>query len=96
MARDEVDVAIAWGPLAGFWAARQHPALVLQPLPAEAGTFEIALGVRKHDDALARELDAVLEREQPSHLRPARALSRAPPVSGSARNRCAGTLGAPA
>jgi quinoprotein dehydrogenase-associated probable ABC transporter substrate-binding protein len=68
LARGELDVAIAWGPFAGWYA--RHPTvrapLVITPVPAQDHgldmTFAIALGVRKDDTALRDELDAALAR----------------------------------
>ncbi len=66
--RGEVDVGIAWGPVAGAGAKRSGKDLVV--LPVEERTdgglplaFDIAMGVRRKDEALARELDEVLARE---------------------------------
>jgi quinoprotein dehydrogenase-associated probable ABC transporter substrate-binding protein len=72
VASGAVDVAIVWGPLAG-WAAR-HAAvpLVLQPvspaidLPFLPFVFDIAIGVRRGEDAFRDELDALLVRERPA------------------------------
>jgi mxaJ protein len=65
----EVDVAIAWGPLAGYYATRLgSPPLTVVPIPdaeAPAGStfsFPIAIGVRHADHVLVTELDAVLRR----------------------------------
>jgi mxaJ protein len=71
VARREVDVAVVWGPLAGFYAARQTPALRLQPVsptadsPALPFTFDIGMGVRRGDKALQERLDAVIARHRP-------------------------------
>jgi mxaJ protein len=58
----KIDVAIVWGPIAGFIAKRQPEAgLRLIPLPSEPGVpldFPIAMGVRHSD----RELKATLDR----------------------------------
>jgi mxaJ protein len=60
----QVDLAIVWGPLAGgFVTARS--ALAITPIdqardPDLALAFDIALGVRQPDDALAGELDRAL------------------------------------
>lgn len=71
VARGEVDVAVVWGPLAG-WAARRQPIpLEIAPvspqidLPFLPFVFDIAMGVRRSDTALKEELDAILERRQP-------------------------------
>jgi quinoprotein dehydrogenase-associated probable ABC transporter substrate-binding protein len=66
----EIDVAIVWGPLAGYFARRQPVALTLVPVPPSPDlpslpfVFAIAMGVRKHDVALKTELEAVLQQQQ--------------------------------
>ena len=66
VARGEVDVAIAWGPLAGYYAKRQPVPLELTPvsprvdLPFLPFVFDIAAGVRRGDDRLRAEIDTVL------------------------------------
>jgi mxaJ protein len=65
----EIDVAIAWGPLGGYFAALQSPPLrIKEILPSTDGelpmTYEIAMGVRRGDETLQQELDAVLVRKQ--------------------------------
>lgn len=71
VARGEVDVAVVWGPLAGWAARRQQVALDVVPvspqidLPFLPFVFDIAMGVRRGDTALKEELDAILERRQP-------------------------------
>jgi mxaJ protein len=68
VARGEIDVALAWGPMAGFFAQRQAVPLTLVPIspegdgPAIPFTFSIAMGVRRGDAVLQREVDAVLQR----------------------------------
>jgi mxaJ protein len=69
VARGEIDVAIAWGPLAGYFAAREPVALRVKPVapadPPDAGmTFAIAAGVRHGDTALRSEVQAVLDRRR--------------------------------
>jgi mxaJ protein len=61
----KIDVAIVWGPLAGGFAAHSDAALVVTPVDeaSDAGlamAFDIAVGVRKPDTALAGELDRAL------------------------------------
>ena len=69
VALSEVDVALVWGPLAGYFAAREKPPLALTPLAAGGGDlpfeFAIAMGVRRHDQALRDRLNEVLERRAP-------------------------------
>lgn len=63
-----VDVAVAWGPEAGYFASRRPVPLSLAPVEDLPGslsarmTFDIAMGVRKEDKALALELDSAIER----------------------------------
>src|SRR5262245_41667376 len=55
-----VDTAIAWGPLAGYFASRERvPLRIARVTPERRGqglsfTFEIAMGVRRGDRALRR------------------------------------------
>jgi mxaJ protein len=70
VAKSEIDVAVVWGPLAGYFAKKSSPALALQPVaplidgPMLPMTFDISMGVRKEDRALRRELDDALERRR--------------------------------
>jgi mxaJ protein len=72
VARKRIDVAIAWGPLAGYFASRERVPLVVVPLPDRPDSsgavfgFDIAVGVRKRDTALAAAIDSVLTRERPA------------------------------
>jgi mxaJ protein len=71
VARGQLDVAVVWGPLAGYFARQLQPELHLQtvsPLadgPMLPMAFDISVGVRKEDAALRRELDDVLTRRAP-------------------------------
>jgi mxaJ protein len=70
VAKGEVDVAIAWGPLAGYFARAQRVALEVVPVSPEIDqpflpfVFDISVGVRRGDDALKVELEAILRRER--------------------------------
>jgi mxaJ protein len=61
-----LDVAVVWGPLAGYFAKQRRPELHIQPVaplidgPMLPMVFDISMGVRKEDRTLRRELDAVL------------------------------------
>jgi mxaJ protein len=63
VATGQVDVAVVWGPLAGFFAARSPVPLELTPvvppadLPYLPFAFDIGMGVRRKDTALRSELD---------------------------------------
>jgi mxaJ protein len=70
VANGDVDVAIVWGPLAGYFAARENIPLELTPvapqvdLPFLPQVFDIAIGVRRNDKAFRDTLDGILERER--------------------------------
>lgn len=66
VAKGDVDVAVAWGPLAGYFAQREPVALDVTPvspqidLPFLPFVFDISMGVRRGDDKLRDELNAVI------------------------------------
>ena len=66
--RGDIDVALVWGPLAGFFAARSAIPLRLEPVtPWMADMqwpmqFDISVGVRKDDPKLLKQVDQVLSR----------------------------------
>lgn len=68
--RGEVDCAVVWGPLAGYFAKQSRIPLELAPVTPEVDlpflpfVFDIAMGVRRQDTALRQQLDEVLERRQ--------------------------------
>jgi mxaJ protein len=63
-----LDVAVLWGPFAG-WLAAELPSLVITATPDTDRqipfTFDIAIGVRKGDLVLRDQLDLALQRQQP-------------------------------
>ncbi|MDB4943359.1 MAG: quinoprotein dehydrogenase-associated probable transporter substrate-binding protein [Labilithrix sp.] len=66
--KDEIDVALLWGPVAGAAVREGHGELTLVPLREENDgplpfTFAIAVGVRKKDQELAARIDAALTAE---------------------------------
>ena len=68
VADGRVDVAVVWGPLAGYYAQREPTPLDVRPVAAVASTspsrftFDIAMGVRRDDTALRAALDGVITR----------------------------------
>ena len=72
VAKGDIDVGIAWGPLAGFFANRSGVPLRIEPVtPAmDAGilpmTYEISMGVRLNDPQLQREIDTLLQKDRPA------------------------------
>jgi quinoprotein dehydrogenase-associated probable ABC transporter substrate-binding protein len=68
--RRDIDIAIVWGPLAGYYAesARYRLAVTTVSPAAFQGvpfTFDIAMAVRKGDDTLRNELNRVLSEHAP-------------------------------
>ena len=70
VAAGDIDVAVAWGPLAGFFAAQHRPKLDVMPVeqpddvPPLPLAFDISMAVRPADAALAVRLQHVLERRR--------------------------------
>lgn len=67
VAAGDVDVAIAWGPLAGYYATRVSPPLRLssaEPIEGVPMRFPISMGVRKDASELRDRLDGVIERRR--------------------------------
>jgi mxaJ protein len=65
-----VDLAIAWGPLAGYFSKKSTTPLVLRPLPDKDSLsdtpfrYSIGLAVRRRDHDLRDSLQAFLDRHQ--------------------------------
>ena len=70
VAKGEIDVAVVWGPLAGYFARRSPVPLRVVPVSPEVDVpylpfvFDIAMGVRRGETALRDTLDAVIVRRQ--------------------------------
>jgi mxaJ protein len=68
VADGRVDVAIVWGPLAGYYARRAATSIDVRPITekpngaASRFTFDIAMGVRRDDANLRAALDTVIAR----------------------------------
>jgi mxaJ protein len=71
VADKKVDLAIAWGPVAGYFAKQSPVPLVLTPLPAKDSLsdfpfqYNIGIAVRRRDKAFKDSLEAVLDRRRP-------------------------------
>lgn len=68
VAAGKIDVAIVWGPIAGYFAKKQSVRLDVVPVPElpEVGIpfrYEISMGVRRGDVERQSQLDEVLERK---------------------------------
>ena len=65
----DVDVAVVWGPMAGYFAAQASKPLTIEPVPPRRDgslpmAFDISMGVRRGDNALLQRLDDSLERNR--------------------------------
>lgn len=73
VANGEIDLAVVWGPLAGYFArGRDLEITPVSPqidLPFLPFVYDIAVGVRREDTALKQELDAILVRRKPDIAR---------------------------
>jgi mxaJ protein len=71
VADGEIDIAIAWGPMAAYFARRAGVPLRVEAVwpqidgPRLPMIFDISMGVRKEDEALRQEIDAAIERRKP-------------------------------
>jgi quinoprotein dehydrogenase-associated probable ABC transporter substrate-binding protein len=69
LASGEIDVAILWGPMAGYYAKEAQPSLRVVPLLKENGgpklVFRIAMGVRATDQNWKRQLNRLIAENQP-------------------------------
>jgi mxaJ protein len=65
-----VDVAVVWGPLAGWYARHSRAKLALVPVSPQIDVpflpmvFDISMGVRRDDPGLRQEVDAVLRKRR--------------------------------
>lgn len=71
VADGKIDVAIAWGPLAGYFAKRERVPLEIVPVSPQIDqpflpfVYDISLGVRRGDQQFKEELEQILERKRP-------------------------------
>lgn len=75
VAAGEVDVAMVWGPVGGYFGKRQQVPLQVVPIPPVIDppqlpfAFDIAMGVRKGNTALRQELQDALNSNKQQVLR---------------------------
>jgi len=66
-----VDVAVVWGPLAGYFARQSRVPLELVPVQPQIDppflpyVWDISMGVRRGDDTLRTRLDDIIRRRRP-------------------------------
>jgi|tagenome__1003787_1003787.scaffolds.fasta_scaffold20693829_2 mxaJ protein len=71
VAKGEIDVAVVWGPLAGYFAPRQDVKLSVTPVEPQVDgprlpmAFDISMGVRREDEALRQEIGEALAHRKP-------------------------------
>ena len=65
LAAGKIDVAIVWGPIAGYFAQRVHtPVLVVVPMKSEPGVkfdFQMAMGVRHGEREWKQQVETLIE-----------------------------------
>ena len=72
VANGDVDIAVAWGPLAGYFATREPVPLEIVPVSPEMDppslpfVFDISMGVRRANRPLRDTLNAILVRRRAS------------------------------
>ncbi|TIN48653.1 MAG: quinoprotein dehydrogenase-associated putative ABC transporter substrate-binding protein [Mesorhizobium sp.] len=70
VASGDIDMAVVWGPLAGYFAGRQKVALRITPVEPQIDglqlpmIYDISMGVRHEDDVLRSEVEAVLAKHR--------------------------------
>ena len=72
VAKGDVDVALVWGPLAGYFAAHSGVPLRLEPVTPVLDaaiwpmTYGISVGVNRRNPELLAEVERILDEEQPN------------------------------
>jgi quinoprotein dehydrogenase-associated probable ABC transporter substrate-binding protein len=69
VARNEIDVAIAWGPMASYFARKQRVELEVAPVRPESDdslplTYDICMGVRRNEDRFKAEIEQAVDRRR--------------------------------
>jgi mxaJ protein len=70
VANGDIDVAVAWGPLAGYFAQRERVPLDIRPvspqidLPFLPFVFDISMGVRRENSGLRDQLNQIITRRR--------------------------------
>jgi mxaJ protein len=69
----KLDVAIVWGPIAGYFVQKRSAPLTLVPLQGQEGkipfTFAMSIGVRKGEKELKARLEEALDRQHDEILK---------------------------
>ena len=66
--RGDIDVALLWGPIAGYYASKAKTPTAVMPLVKEQGgpqmVFQIVMGVRHSDQNWKRTLNKLISENQ--------------------------------
>jgi len=71
VAKGDIDLAIVWGPLAGYFAKQSRVPMEVVPVSPQIDqpflpfVFDISMGVRRGDQELRDQLDQFLEKRRP-------------------------------
>jgi quinoprotein dehydrogenase-associated probable ABC transporter substrate-binding protein len=69
VAKGVIDIAVIWGPIAGFAAKQQASPLKVIPLPAKVDSvhlaFNVSMGIRRRETAWKHQLNQELEKLAP-------------------------------
>ncbi|GAB4567876.1 MAG: substrate-binding domain-containing protein [Rhizobacter sp.] len=72
LAAGKIDVAIVWGPIAGYFAQRvKAPKLTVVPLKSEPGVhfdYEMAMGVRYGEREWKQKIEGLIDSQKPAIL----------------------------
>ncbi len=67
----DIDIAVVWGPIGGYFAKQAEGALVVTPLTAEEGgmvrlDFRMSMGLRRGEPVWKEQLNTLLKEQQPA------------------------------
>ena len=70
LASGQLDAALVWGPIAGYWAKQQSVPLTLTPLASDPRTglrmdFRISMGMRPNEPEWKHKINALIRELQP-------------------------------
>lgn len=72
LAAGKIDVAIVWGPIAGYFAQRvKSPVLMVVPLKSEPGVkfdYQMAMGVRYGEREWKQQIESLIDSKRPEIL----------------------------
>jgi ABC-type amino acid transport substrate-binding protein len=70
VSQGNIDVAVIWGPIAGYAASKQETPLSVIPLPAKVDSvplaFNVSMGIRRRESNWKHQLNQALEKLTPN------------------------------